>query len=373
MKVQVSSVLKIIVIMGTNKIDRISNVDASNLSNHNTPNTGDTIVRKGHCCLCCKNLANKSGSHIIPRFLMKMVNAKVGTKERDHEIGFNITNDGIQTYFGRSIYEDDRIRITDNEEKLMDTTNLDVKDYIYCDDCEKFFAKYEDKYASSLSCINRDGKDVINKKIKGEEAMLFWASVVWRVSSASLFNKKLPQMFEDSLRQMLITEKLDKDISYMVFRSYGYCQQHHNAIASFDVSPNCARLIIGEFVLIMFYGQPVTKRDYCMEPLCIDAPKFNNGMEYEIIIKEDHNWLAKIINKDIKKAAKAYDIYGKIINAYSDMYNSLIPIPLLAFTLQLIFASKLGDRYTNENIRKCIIRAKDTLMNSLSSKSYYCL
>lgn len=345
----------------TRERKNFNRADSSNKSNFGKiVNTEDVKVHKEYCLLCRKNKANKTGSHIIPQFLMRMVNAKVGTKGRDHEIGFNITNDGIRPYFGRSIYEEDRRRITDEEDKITDITNLDVIDYIYCEECERLFSKYESKYAKSLNVNNLVGKFVINRKITEEEAMLFWTSVVWRISSTSFLNDKLPQNFEDFLRKMLITGNVGNEISYILFRSYGYCQQYFNTIASFDVCENCAKLIIGEFVLIMFYGQPVLRTENRIEHLCNDELWLNNGREYEIIIKEDHNWLAKIINTIIKKAAKAYDIYGKIINAYSDMYNSLIPIPLLAITLQLIFASKLGDRYTNENIRKCIIRVKDT-------------
>lgn len=41
------------------------------------------------CLLCKQNIADKTGSHIIPSFLMKRIN---GNGMRDHEIGFVIKN-----------------------------------------------------------------------------------------------------------------------------------------------------------------------------------------------------------------------------------------------------------------------------------------
>ena len=39
------------------------------------------------CLLCRQREADKTGSHIIPSFLMKRIN---GDGKRDHEIGFKI-------------------------------------------------------------------------------------------------------------------------------------------------------------------------------------------------------------------------------------------------------------------------------------------
>ena len=57
------------------------------------------------CLLCKQNIADKTGSHIIPSFLMKRIN---GNGMRDHEIGFVIKKCNVDTYFGRDIYEDER-------------------------------------------------------------------------------------------------------------------------------------------------------------------------------------------------------------------------------------------------------------------------
>ena len=58
-----------------------------------------------NCLLCQQHEADKTGSHIIPSFLMKRIN---GEGKRDNEIGFEIKNGIVETYFGRDIYEDKR-------------------------------------------------------------------------------------------------------------------------------------------------------------------------------------------------------------------------------------------------------------------------
>ena len=81
-----------------------------------------------NCLLCQQHETDKTGSHIIPSFLMKRIN---GEGKRDNEIGFEIKNGIVETYFGRDIYEDKRKAITDNEEKLYSRENYDIKDVMY--------------------------------------------------------------------------------------------------------------------------------------------------------------------------------------------------------------------------------------------------
>ena len=72
-----------------------------------------------NCLLCQHNEADKTGSHIIPSFLMKRIN---GGGRRDHEVGFEIRDGLVNTYFGRDIYEEERKAITDNEEATLEVT-----------------------------------------------------------------------------------------------------------------------------------------------------------------------------------------------------------------------------------------------------------
>ncbi len=51
-------------------------------------------------CFICNNEADKKGSHIVPHFLMKRIDNEEGSKERDKELGFEITETGSKSYFG---------------------------------------------------------------------------------------------------------------------------------------------------------------------------------------------------------------------------------------------------------------------------------
>lgn len=90
------------------------------------------------CLLCKHHNADKTGSHIIPSFFMKRIN---GDGKRDHEIGFAIKNGLVDSYFGRDVYEDQRRAITDQEEKMESRENYDVRDFIFCSDCEKYLTR----------------------------------------------------------------------------------------------------------------------------------------------------------------------------------------------------------------------------------------
>ena len=56
-----------------------------------------------NCLLCDKNPADKTGSHIVPHFLSKRIDNEVGSRERDKELGFRITQDTTESYFGSAV------------------------------------------------------------------------------------------------------------------------------------------------------------------------------------------------------------------------------------------------------------------------------
>ncbi len=44
-----------------------------------------------NCLLCYENPADKTGSHIVPHFLVKRIDNEPGQSGRDKEMGFVIT------------------------------------------------------------------------------------------------------------------------------------------------------------------------------------------------------------------------------------------------------------------------------------------
>ena len=55
------------------------------------------------CLLCQEREADKTGSHIVPHFLLKRIDNQIGVKGRDNELGFVIGKLETKSYFGRNV------------------------------------------------------------------------------------------------------------------------------------------------------------------------------------------------------------------------------------------------------------------------------
>ncbi len=205
-----------------------------------------------NCLLCQQHEADKTGSHIIPSFLMKRIN---GEGKRDNEIGFEIKNGIVETYFGRDIYEDKRKAITDNEEKLYSRENYDIKDHVFCKYCEKYFASLESKYAPSISLRFTEQTNTKNTKVSPHDALLFWCSVVWRASVTEHLGSRLKPELEERLRYALTSQNTDNlNIKYALFRCIDYSKKTgHGTSVCMDIKDNNLLLIVDEFMLVMVF------------------------------------------------------------------------------------------------------------------------
>lgn len=130
------------------------------------------------CLLCKRERANKTGSHIVPSFLMKRINSHDGCLQRDHEVGFEIRSSGVKTYFGRSIYREVREEYTDDQSMMESRFNPDMLDHILCSDCESWFSQLESSYAKSIDLKGKPDSLITNNKSSGLDAMLFWCSIL---------------------------------------------------------------------------------------------------------------------------------------------------------------------------------------------------
>src|SRR5512145_500874 len=105
------------------------------------------------CKLCNKDDADKTGSHIVPYFLMKMIDNERGKKERGKELGFNIGELVTTSYFGQSVLPE---KLTEIYGELSDTEIEDNKvplivDNFFCTDCESKLSQIENEYAKTLN------------------------------------------------------------------------------------------------------------------------------------------------------------------------------------------------------------------------------
>ena len=206
------------------------------------------------CLLCKRERANKTGSHIVPSFLMKRINSHDGCLQRDHEVGFEIHSSGVKTYFGRSIYREVREEYTDDQSMMESRFNPDMLDHILCSDCESWFSQLESSYAKSIDLKGKPDSLITNYKSSGLDAMLFWCSILWRCSVTCHLGNSLHADFEKKLRRVLLKRSIDgTNLQYALFRCFDYSKRYPGAtVAIMESKKDTAILMIDEYLLIMY-------------------------------------------------------------------------------------------------------------------------
>lgn len=154
------------------------------------------------CLLCRKRPATKTGSHMIPHFLIARTFSYDGSTSRDKVVvetadlskgktgryfGHEVNDDTVNELLGRS-FSDEEI------EEEMEKPNALTRDYYFCDDCEKRFGVIESYYSEIL-----DGR---LKSYALHIPYLFWLSVAWRMSVGGMGFKMTPE-HDEKLRKVL--------------------------------------------------------------------------------------------------------------------------------------------------------------------------
>ncbi len=157
-----------------------------------------------NCLLCLKNLADETGSHIVPHFLSKRLDNEVGSRERDKELGFRITQDTTESYFGSAVLpeklEEVYGEVTD---EVIDNNNIDgIVDNYFCKSCEKRFGEFESEYAKTLTKNTSLNDNYVSEK-RPFLGFLFWTSVIWRLSIQEKSGFKLKPKEEKKLGRIL--------------------------------------------------------------------------------------------------------------------------------------------------------------------------
>jgi hypothetical protein len=174
------------------------------------------------CKLCKSAKADKTGSHIVPHFLVKEFVNQAGFSSKDKEITFTLstkTPDVVKSFFGRGVLPD-KIKevlgsnLNEIEPQLM--KDPFVRDYLLCTSCEGKLAVLEgifqkiiyskiDRFTSVTEIL---GIPIL--QIKESDLMrAFFYSVIWRTSVAHLYSSRLPSSLEDQLR-VLVNEILSQ-------------------------------------------------------------------------------------------------------------------------------------------------------------------
>lgn len=241
------------------------------------------------CTLCLLNEADKTGSHVVPHFLMKTVDNADHVKGRDKELGFKITEDFVTPYFGRDVNTTKLEEVFGelSESDIADSRSDVIADYIYCTSCEKKFSTLESAYAPTLN-VNKT--DVYTSTNSSLTAFLFWTSIVWRLSAYGKLGFKLAQNEENRLRvilnkllgadaineQDIATKGMFEEIRYAVMRAPGYTDKNETATYyhSKHRFPYC--LLFGEYALFYYLKASHVKNPqqsfFGLEKLLSQAP-----------------------------------------------------------------------------------------------------
>jgi hypothetical protein len=207
------------------------------------------------CSLCKHNPADKTGSHIVPHFLLKRIENVDSRKGRGYELGFVFDKHGSVPYFGRELLPErlEEVFGEISEKDVSSNKHPLVADNLLCSECEKSLATIESEYASTISKVSHSEYASGTSSFIG---LLFWGSILWRLSVHGKSGANLDTDKEEVLRQFLCSHLSPrKKIS-----------EYHNSTAS-DHSTNlsyrllrCSQCLnIGSQWLILhphFYDNP---------------------------------------------------------------------------------------------------------------------
>lgn len=308
------------------------------------------------CLLCKHEQANEKGSHIVPSFLMKRINSHDGCLQRDHEVGFEIRSSEVKTYFGRSIYRDVREEYTDDQSMMESRFNPDMLDHVFCSGCELLFSKLESSYANCIDLKNEPDSLIIKNKASGFEAMLFWCSILWRCSVTHHFGNSLHPDFEKKLRRVLLKKSIEgTNLQYALFRCFDYSKRYPGAtVAIMESKKDTAILMIDEYLLIMYNGNPAAKKKSTFlggraQFTPSQEAVFNNGIDKERISCMPEEVFDQILLSICFYAASQMDIRGKFNRLHSRLFGVPAPPEIIEEILDEMRKAKLADIYTIPN------------------------
>ncbi|PIF47595.1 hypothetical protein CLU96_4662 [Chryseobacterium sp. 52] len=156
------------------------------------------------CKICQENEGNKSGSHIVPFFLLKRIDNLEGKKDRGCELGFRLSENGSENYYGQSVLPDKLEELyEDFDPSQVGGSGIPlIEDYIFWDVCEKRLQVLETEYAKSLS---KPAKKLENYESVSINSLgfLFWLSVIWRLSISKNSGFNLMKPDEKTIHRIL--------------------------------------------------------------------------------------------------------------------------------------------------------------------------
>ncbi len=273
-----------------------------------------------NCKLCKSRAANQTGSHIIPYGIIKKIDSDDEKISREKYLGFVISSIEIDYYFGRGIKPE---RIEElfgelNEKEISEKARSPfVIDNILCTICEKKLGEVESIY------FQYQQKNQEKKHFKGVIPILFWTSILWRISISKMTSIGITKRQKKRLRKFICNYlnsdtiaknynplKYSSDFKYFVFRCPNYEGPQISVINPNLNQPNT--ILVGEYALVFYFhgkrgkGNPTF---FGLEKSLTQASYSNQFSEKTNIIKKDD--LLKInqniMNFTVKQKIKGFE------------------------------------------------------------------
>lgn len=332
------------------------------------------------CKLCNTKNADKKGSHIVPHFLLKRIENIEGKTERDYELGFTIEKLNSKPHFGRSV-QPEKLEETFGEisdEDIEKNKHPLIVDNFFCKDCENRFALIESEYAKTIE--KKDTSDY-ESGVSSNVGLLFWASVIWRMSINGKSGVKLTPEQNEKLRQILdcflpskleeIDEKgikengLIKSISYKLLRCID-CKDDDAKWLFFHpefYNPLC--LLIDEYVLCLSFDdnfEDIDNKDCLGINEMINHAPINKVDSREIIKPFDNAKYKQMASILVEKAKDVYleglDEFFDVIHVAAGGTGNKMPSEIKSEIIAELTSDekKPGRRYTQEDIKNSTMK-----------------
>ena len=361
--------------------------EMNNKGNDNKKDSTNMTESKNKCRLCYKKEADKKGSHIVPHFLLKRIENIEGKTQRDYELGFRIGKIGMSPHFGRAVQpeklEETFGKISD--EDIAKNTHPLVVDNYFCSDCEKRFSLIENEYAKTINKIE-DSK-VYESGVSSLLGLLFWSSVIWRMSNHGKSGVKLKVVQEELLNRILdkyLPKDDIKELDLIDLDNYGYgdlskisyklirfndCDKEDSKFLIADPEyDNLFVLLIDEYILAFAFDnnyEDLKKTSKLGLEKLLDSVEKNGITGKEKIIPYPKDVYIEIQKKlvDITK-----DQYFAGINEFCDLIHKelggkgdAMPQEIKNEIIQELASSekKLGRKYTQEELKIAIMKVMD--------------
>ncbi|MBR8536631.1 hypothetical protein KDU71_13735 [Carboxylicivirga sediminis] len=334
------------------------------------------------CKLCNAKDADKKGSHIVPHFLLKRIENIEGKTGRDYELGFTIEKLNAKSYFGRSVQPEKL------EETYGEITDADIAknkhplivDNIFCSECESRLATIESKYAETTKTTNTKDYESGVSSIIG---LLFWASVIWRMSINGKSGVKLTEEQNEKLRQTLdcfLPDKIEeidkkginenglvKSLSYKILRSCDCKDDDAKWLFFHPEFNNPLCLLIDEYVVCFSFDdnfKDIDSKD-CLgiNEMIKQAPINKIGSDSNEIVKPfDNVTYKKMASSLLKIIQEVYlgglDEFFDMVHVASGGKGKTMPSELKTEIMAELTSEekKTGRKFTQEEIKKSTMK-----------------